>query len=200
MPGSSPLDAILPRAARLNGKGLAGLKRSAVVKSTMHVGQVSRREERPILRLRVGCVSLAVAAVAACGSPTAPTGGASSLSVGQWSGTTSQGMSITFTVSPDETLTGLSIGYRVNGCSGSEAFTNLSVRTAPEVICPTGPCPSGATSHRAFIYGSGVPGQGASTSVRGLFLPGGRAEGQATFEDFPNCGSEGPVTWTATRR
>ncbi len=187
-------------ARRVSGGSGEPDSKMAVVKSSMHIGRVPGRAARPLLLTRAGCVGLAVVAVAACGSPTAPTRGGSSLSVGQWNGTTSQGMSITFTVAPDETLTALSIGYRVNGCSGSQTFADLSVRTAPEVVCPTAPCPSGATSYRAFIYGTGVPGQGPSTSVRGLFLPGGRAEGQATFTDFPNCGSEGPVTWTATRR
>jgi hypothetical protein len=170
------------------------------VNSAMHAHQNAASRERSTLLLRIGCVSLVVAAVASCSSPTAPTAAVSSLSVGEWTGTTSQGMSITFTVSRDETLTQLSIGYRVNGCSGSQTFTNLSVRTAPEVICPSGSCPSGATSYRAFIYSFGVFGQGPSTSVNGLFLPGGRAEGRASFSDYPDCGSAGPVTWTATRR
>jgi hypothetical protein len=166
----------------------------------MHTHQMIGRVERSRTLFRIGWLGFVVAAAGACSSPTAPTRPGLSLSVGQWSGTTSQGMSITFTVSPDETLTQIAIGYRVNGCSGSQTFTNLTVRTAPEVICASGSCPPGVTSYRAFNYASGIFGRGPATVVNGLFLPGDRAEGRASFWDYPGCGSEGPVTWTATRR
>ena len=145
-------------------------------------------------------LGLGWALLSACTGPTAPTPAVTSLSAGQWSGTTSQGMSIAFTVSADETLTQITIGYRVNGCSGSQTFANLAVRTAPEVICASGQCPAGVTSYRAFTYSSGRLGDGPVTGVNGLFLPGNRAEGRAGFWDYPDCGTESAVTWTATRR
>ena len=50
-----------------------------------------------------------------CGdSPTSPS--ASSLSVGQWSGSTAQGTPISFTVSSDEVLTAIAVGYSLNSC------------------------------------------------------------------------------------
>ena len=123
-----------------------------------------------------------------------------SLSVGQWTGTTSQGMAITFTVSGDEILTSLAVGHNFNGCSGTQSFTNLQLATAPDVICVPGPCPSTATGYRAFNFSSGSPASGPSTAVNGLFLPGGRAQGVAAFHAFPGCGTVTGVEWMATRR
>jgi hypothetical protein len=46
--------------------------------------------------------------------PTVPMLGLSSLSVGEWEGTTSQGKPITFTVSRDEKATSIILGYDFN--------------------------------------------------------------------------------------
>src|SRR5688572_15405045 len=145
-------------------------------------------------------VTLAWALAIACSGPSTPSGVASSLSVGQWNGITSQGMPIAFTVSPDETLTTITIGYSFNGCSGSQTFANLSIRTAPELICVPGPCTGAVTSYRAFGYSDGSRVSGPNTTVNGLFLLGNRAEGQARFVDYPGCGTATGVTWSATRR
>jgi hypothetical protein len=135
----------------------------------------------------------------ACGrDPTSPS--PSSLSVGQWNGTTAQGMVITFTVSSDEILTTLSVGHSFNGCSGMQTFSNLQVATAPDVICIPGPCSGTTSTYRAFGFSSGSRGTGPSTAVNGLFLPGDRAQGVASFHDFPGCGTATGVEWTATRR
>ena len=123
-----------------------------------------------------------------------------SLSVGQWSGTTAQGASIAFMVSSDEALRTLSVGYKFNGCSGTQAFTDLNVPTAPEVHCSPGPCSGTELTYRALSFQSGSPGDGPATNVTGVFLPGGRAQGLATFRDYPGCGTAGGVEWTATRR
>jgi hypothetical protein len=57
--------------------------------------------------LRIG--TLAAALASACSrAPTSPS--SSSLSVGQWNGTTAQGTSVAFTVASDETLTTLPWG------------------------------------------------------------------------------------------
>jgi hypothetical protein len=135
----------------------------------------------------------------ACGrEPTLPS--PSSLSAGQWNGTTAQGAVITFTVSSDEILTTLSLGHSFNGCSGMQTFSNLQVDTAPDVDCVPGPCSGTITTYRAFGVSSGSREAGPSTTVTGLFLPGGRAQGVAAFNDFPGCGTVTGVEWTATRR
>ena len=134
----------------------------------------------------------------ACGSgPASPS--SSSLSVGQWTGTTTQGAPITFTVSSDEILTTIVIAYSFNGCSGVQTFANLNVPTAPNVICIPGPCSNTLSTYRAFSYSSGSVGTGPTTSINGLFLPLNQAQGQASFQDFPGCGTAG-AEWTATRR
>jgi hypothetical protein len=147
----------------------------------------------------LGVGTLAGVLASACGSaPTSPS--ASSLSVGQWSGTTAQGASIAFTVSSDEILTTIAVGYAFNGCSGTQTFADLSVPTAPNVTCIPGPCSGAISTYRAFAYTSGSDRTGPSTSVNGLFLPGGRAQGLVSFRDFPACGTAVGVEWTATRR
>ena len=142
-------------------------------------------------------VGLGVIAIACGGSPAAPSP-SSSLSVGQWSGTTAQGAAIAFSVSSDEYLTTISVGYNFNGCFGTQVFSNLQVPTAPNVICIPGPCPD--TSYRSLHYSGGIRGAGPVTTVNGVFLPGGRAEGVVSFQDYPGCGTAASVEWTATRR
>jgi hypothetical protein len=145
--------------------------------------------------LRVGTFAGVLAS--AC-SPTSPSG--SSLSVGRWSGTTAQGGSIAFTVSSNEALTTIAVGYSFNDCSGTQTFANLNVPTAPNVTCIPGPCSGTTSTYRAFAYSSGAVGTGPSTTINGLFLPGGRAQGQVSFRDFLGCGTATGVEWTATRR
>jgi hypothetical protein len=123
-----------------------------------------------------------------------------SLSAGEWSGTTSQGMPIAFTVSSDETVTAITIGYDFNECSGSSAYSDLNVPTAPQVTCIPGPCSGVVTSYRAFAYLNGSFGSGPVTQINGLFLPGNQARGQVTFTDYPSCGTAPPAEWTARKR
>ena len=135
----------------------------------------------------------------ACGSgATSPS--ASSMSAGQWSGTTAQGASIEFTVSSDEIVKTITVGYNFNGCVGTQTFKDLSVPTAPDVVCIPGPCSGPVSNYRAFSYLSGSPLAGPSTSINGLFLPSARAQGLVSFSDFPGCGTAAGVQWTATRR
>jgi hypothetical protein len=146
--------------------------------------------------LRVG--TLAGLLASACGDPTSPS--RSSLSVGEWNGITAQGTVITFTVSSDEILTTISVGYSFNGCAGTQTFLNLNVPTAPDVTCIPGPCSGTTSTYRAFAYSSGSVRTGPNTTVNGLFLPGNRAQGLVSFHDFPGCGTAAGVEWTATRR
>ncbi|HEU4617531.1 MAG TPA: hypothetical protein VFV10_05785 [Gammaproteobacteria bacterium] len=122
------------------------------------------------------------------------------MSAGEWSGSTSQGMPIAVSVSSEETLTTITVGYRFNGCSGSETFSDLQVATAPALTCIPGPCARVPASYRAFTYSETPTQNGVSTTVTGLFLPGGRAEGVVHFVDYAGCGSARSVEWSAARR
>ena len=108
----------------------------------------------------------------ACGGPASPSATNQSLAIGEWSGTTSQGMPIAFSVSQDEKVTTLTLGYRFNSCSGTQTFSNLSLPTAPDVICVPGPCPTTVSSYRAFSFadGSRLNGQ-PNTSVNVCSCP-----------------------------
>jgi hypothetical protein len=109
-------------------------------------------------------------------------------------------MPIDFSVSSDEKVTTITIGYSFNACAGSHTFSGLDIRTTPDVTCIPGPCSAAMTSYRAFGYASAGPIDGPRTAINGLFLPGNRAEGQASFVNYSGCGTAGGVGWTATRR
>lgn len=140
----------------------------------------------------------AVLASACSSSPMSPS--ASSLSVGEWSGTTAQGAPIAFTVPSGEVLRKITVGYTFNGCSGVQTFVDLNVPTAPNVTCIPGPCSGTTSNYRALTYSSGPAGTGPSTTINGIFLPGGQAQGLVSFRDYPGCGTAAGVEWTATRR
>ena len=123
---------------------------------------------------------------------------ASSLSVGEWKGTTSQGKTIAFTVSRDEMVTSITLEYDFNGCSGTRRFLDLNIPTAPDLHCIPGPCPRTAAAYRAFGFSDSAVAAGPHTQINGVFLPRNQAKGQAIFSDYPNCGSA-TVEWTATR-
>jgi hypothetical protein len=151
---------------------------------------------------RYFATSVAVLVSACSGPPLLPLPGrlpTQSLSVGRWSGTTSQGMPIVFSVSADQTVTSIEVGYDFNGCSGSLTYGDISVPTAPNVTCMDGPCPAAVSAYRAFGYSAG-PVHGPRMQINGLFLPGERAQGQVGFFDYPNCGTATAVQWSATRR
>jgi hypothetical protein len=145
---------------------------------------------------RVPAIVLCALAVA-CSSGTAPT---STGYAGQWSGTTAQGRSITFTISPDETVTTITVAHDFNGCSGSQTFSNLSLSIAPNVMCIPGPCAPSIASYRAFGYTSGDRIEGPSTGINALFPSPNRAEGTVSFRNYPGCGSVIGIAWSAARR
>lgn len=131
--------------------------------------------------------------------PSLPSGN-SSLSAGEWSGTTSQGRPIAFSVSPvDETVTRITLGYDFNGCSGSHEFLDLNIPTTSNVICLPGPCSGRLESRRSFAHSDGSPAAGPYTQINAVFLPGNQARGQMVFRDYPGCGAA-TVEWSATRR
>lgn len=137
---------------------------------------------------------VAFALLAACG-PTTPS--PASLD-GQWSGTTSQGAPFAFTVSTDQKVTAIIVGYNFNGCSGQQTYSGLNLDTTPNVTCIPAPCSSTIASYRAFGY-SDRSIEGPSTTVNGLFTSPKKAEGQVAFRDYPGCGSAPGIAWTATR-
>ena len=166
----------------------------AFAQASMSVGSGRRRR-----RLLLSSLLLASALTGACSDATEPSPVISPpATIGEWSGTTAQGMPIAFTVSADEKVTAITVGHKFGGCSGSQTFTNLSQPTVSDTICVPGPCSDRVTSYRSFSYAE--PRFGATqTSVFGLFLPLDRAQGQVNF-DSPGCGTAIGVGWTATRR
>ena len=145
-------------------------------------------------RARVGAL-VACVALSAC-NPTTPSPSSSGALDGQWSGTTAQGVPITFSLASNKTITSISVGYSLTACSSTHTYSNLGLDTAPTVICIPGPCSNDISSFRSFNYLAGSPG-GPSTTINGLFVLGSRAEGQVSFRDYPTCGTAavtGPPT------
>jgi len=134
------------------------------------------------------------ALVSACGSSaTTPSPGGPPSYAGQWSGTTSQGRPIAFTVSPDQKVTAITVGYSFNGCSGVNTFSNLTL----DIGNP--PNPRVPTLGPGFGYGSGPPDGPNYTQVYGSFTSNTTASGSVVFGGYPDCGNGGAI-WTATRR
>ena len=148
--------------------------------------------------VRPGVPMIALCALlSACGTPSGPS---KADYEGQWTGTTAQGKTVTFTISSDETVTTLTVGHEFNGCSGTQTFSSLSVSIAPQVQCIPAPCSNQLLSYRAFSYLAGNPLDGPATSVNAVFMSDERVEGLVNFSQFPGCGSAMGVTWSATKR
>jgi hypothetical protein len=124
-------------------------------------------------------------------SPTAPGGSASY--EGQWSGTTSQGRPIAFTVSSAQKVTAISIGYSFNGCAGTNTFSNLNL----DIGNP--PNPGSPSLGPSFGYGSGPPDGANYTQILGSFGSTTAATGSMTFGAYSGCGTAIGI-WTAARR
>jgi hypothetical protein len=140
---------------------------------------------------------LCCALAGACDGPTSPSANGYA---GEWSGTTAQGRPIAFTISPEQTVTAITIGHDFNGCSGLQTFVGLSIGIQPQVMCIPAPCPPSVSSYRSFGYADGGPLNGPSTQLHGLFPSPSRAEGSVNFRAFPDCGDAIGVGWAATRR
>ena len=132
--------------------------------------------------------------VSACGGSATTPSPAGTLSFeGQWSGTTVQGRPITFTVSPDQKVTAISVGYNFGGCSGVKTFSNLNL----DIGFP--PNPTGPQLGPGFGYGSGPPDEPNYTQVYGSFTSSNTATGSAIFGDYTGCGTTLGI-WSATKR
>jgi hypothetical protein len=137
-------------------------------------------------------VSALCAIVTACGSATAPSSDpASNGYAGQWSGTTAAGRPFSFTVSADQNVTDVAVGYGFNGCSGVKTFSGLRLAIAAP-LNPTSPGPG-------FGYGSPTLDGTNYTQLTGRFPSDRTATGTAVFIEFPGCGSSVDI-WNATRR
>jgi hypothetical protein len=118
--------------------------------------------------------------------PTTPTSAGYS---GEWSGTTSQGSPITFSVSTSEKLTKIAVGYSFNGCTGSSSL-------APDVALERSSVP---VEVRLLDYESAPPGTPNRMLFHFLFTSSTAAQGMVTFVDFTGCGTIN-ATWTAVKR
>ena len=164
------------------------------------IGQIAYRSSSMLCAITVTCAfTSGCARTISSVARALPPLGSASLSVGEWSGTTSQGMPIEFSVSPDETVTTISIGYDFNGCTGSHTFSDLAVPTNPGVTCIPGPCPDTAESYRAFSYMDGSFAGGPVIQINGVFLPRNEARGQVNLINYPVCGTATAVEWIARR-
>jgi hypothetical protein len=133
--------------------------------------------------------SSVLVAAAACGS--GPSRPSTASYDGQWTGTTSQGTPISFTVS-DRKLTTLTLGYTFNGCTGTVAVEpNVTLENIP-----TAPVPVFTAD-----YQSGPVGTPNRLLIHFLFTSTTAANGMAIYTDYEGCGT-GPVIapWTATKR
>lgn len=130
----------------------------------------------------------AVATISACGSPSSPS--QQSNYAGVWSGTTSQAASIGFTVSTEQRVTAITVGYSFNGCSGTREFSSLSIELASPRN-PTVPFP-------AFGFSSGDPDGPNFTRIQGTFSSATAATGSVLLTRYEGCG-DAAVVWSATR-
>jgi hypothetical protein len=140
------------------------------------------------------CVVLAVwcAAASACGS-SSPAAPSSAGYDGQWSGTTSQGKPITFTVASNQKVTAITVGYAFGVCSGVNTFSGLNLDIGYPPVQPS------PTPGPGFGYGSGPPDGPNYTQVSGWFTSNTTATGDVVFGGYPACGNAIGI-WTATRR
>jgi hypothetical protein len=162
--------------------------------------------ERPAIRhaahealLTLLLIALCVAA-SACGgggNVTGPSSPSQPGYAGHWNGMTSQGASIAITVSSDQRVTSITVGYRFNGCSGSKTFPNLSLETARPQPPPGNPQVPAPFDNPRFAYES-APDLLTYTLVSGAFTSSETANGAVFFTDYSGCGHAHAI-WNATK-
>ena len=137
-----------------------------------------------------------VAGSSGCSSstmPTPPSTGVPPRYDGEWSGTTSQGRPISFSVSGDQKVTAITVGYSFNGCSGTKTFSGLSL----DIGNP--PNPGAPSVGPGFGYGSGPPDGSNYTQVYGTFASSTTVNGSVVFGDYATCGNAVGI-WAATKK
>jgi hypothetical protein len=125
---------------------------------------------------------------ASCGgsTPSAPGSGYR----GEWTGTTSQGTAISFTVSAEQKMTAIVVGYSFNGCSGTKTFPGISL---PIAVNPQQPGLPG------FEFNSGPRDQPNYVGVMGTFATTDTAAGLVVFGNYESC-NNGLASWSAVKR
>lgn len=143
---------------------------------------------------------IALLASTSCGaaSPAAPSIPERSGYTGEWSGATQQGAAMSFTVSAEQKVTGITITYNLNGCSGARTFSGLSLGIDTSSRPPNSPS-TGPFDNPRFGYTSGAFDQPNFISVSGAFTSTETATGVTGFIDFFGCGN-GVANWNAIRR
>lgn len=145
----------------------------------------------------------------ACGGngPTEPSPGTPAPSngyAGRWTGTvlvlplvapgsgplTIRSQPLSFTISADQRVTDISIGYDFNGCSGVRTFPGLSIAI--------GASPFGSQG-QGWGFGSPTSDRTDHIQVYGAFTSDRTATGTSLFIEFPGCNS-GVGNWSATKQ
>ena len=120
--------------------------------------------------------SIALIAALSAGCSYSPMGPGALNYAGEWSGTTSQGRPISFTISPTARVTAIRVAYDFSGCSGVKTFTALDValRTAP-----AGLLPPELEQYAGFNVRDGAQGAANATQVVGALKSETSATGAA---------------------
>jgi hypothetical protein len=139
-------------------------------------------------------VGLVCSAACAAGSVTAPVA-LQRTYTGEWTGTTSQGARIVFSVSAENVVTSIAIGHDFNGCRDTDTFSGLSLAIGEPGLSGRVPTPSSP----AFGFGSGSPEAPDFVQVLGQFTSRQAAHGTVTFLNFEECGNA-VAHWNATRQ
>ena len=127
------------------------------------------------------------------GSVTAP-GGVERVYTGEWTGATSQGTTITFSVSAPNIVTSITIAHNFNGCRDTQKFSGLSLGIGESGL--PGRMPT--SSRPGFGFGSGSPEAPNFVQVTGQFTSSHVANGTVTFLNFGACGNAAAI-WNAAR-
>jgi hypothetical protein len=111
---------------------------------------------------------------------------------GNWSGTTSQGKSISFTI-VDNTITQLSFGFVVSGSGCTVSGTTTITYSPPKQI-------SGNTFTISGSLQFGWPTTYMSYTFNGTFSSPTTSDGTANFTLTGGCAGSANATWSATRK
>jgi hypothetical protein len=143
-------------------------------------------------RLSVVLLVTACAVAASCGgSGASPSPAPAPTYEGQWTGLTSQGLDVGFTVTPTQTVTNVSFGYSFSGCAGG----------ASGFMSPGAPILT-TSSTPSFTFTQGGPDTPSFMEVAGSFSSTTAASGTITLRRTA-CGNVNVnvvAAWTATKR
>ena len=105
---------------------------------------------------------------------------------------------ISFTISPNERVTAISVAYDFSGCSGVEAFASIDVAITSAPV--SGIAHPELEQFAGFNFRDGAQGAANATQVVGALKSETTASGVASFENYAGCPDtfEG-VTWNATK-